>query len=154
MQTLEVGLSPNPFAPARKGVLAGTWTWTSPDGLVHAHVDTQGFDFHIDASPGASGKVIAEILEALWDEGLTVMSEAECEAETLDDGSTRIYLVPVDPRDDSTVYVPRQVSASIAVDSLPKDPGTARYPLKTLVATVFTIALLLPGYQIVLLAGM
>lgn len=90
----------NEDADCASGPLPGRWEYTAPLGQVRCVLDSEEFDYHIDVHPEAQAvQVDALICYILW-AGLEQLDPEECEPETLDDGWTRIYLVPVVPVDD------------------------------------------------------
>lgn len=64
-------------------------------GRIVAVLDGDAFDFHVDASPGYDSVAMANLLDSIYDMGYELLSEDECEAELLDNGATRIYLIPM-----------------------------------------------------------
>lgn len=84
-----------------RGITPGRTTWECPYGLSRFVVDTTTFDFHLDASPEALARGIAELLEIMRYYGFEPMPEDEAPAELLDDDWVRIYFVPIVPMDDS-----------------------------------------------------
>ena len=58
-------------------------------------LDERAEDFHVDAEPGYNSSYMDLVLDRIYDMGYEPMSEDECEAEILDGGGVRIYLVPV-----------------------------------------------------------
>jgi hypothetical protein len=60
-------------------------------------VDDEAFDYHIDVLPKGETADLLEALAVAREWGLSAMPPEECEAEHLEDGTTRIWLVPTVP---------------------------------------------------------
>lgn len=82
-------------------LLPGRCEWVSQLGYTKMVLDTAAFDFHMDVAPEALQPVVAAALEQARRLGFEPIPDDECEPELLRNGSTRIYLVPVTPVDDS-----------------------------------------------------
>lgn len=92
---------PTTTATTGEDPLPGRITWTCPLGMAEMVLDTEEFDFHLDASPDAPSPALASVLAWIAQLGFEPMDEDECEPELLDNGQTRIYLVPTVPVDDA-----------------------------------------------------
>lgn len=81
---------------------AGHMTYVSPDQLVEVVIDSNAFEFWIEASPAADPAVIEEFLARyVFSLGLELIPEHEDAPEVTERGWTRIYASPAVPVDDS-----------------------------------------------------
>ncbi|MEU9126568.1 hypothetical protein AB0D08_00370 [Kitasatospora sp. NPDC048540] len=72
-----------------------TTTTTTADGLITFYADSSECDFHIDALPEYSPRIMRALLEILRRLGLELMDDDECEPEILPNGAVRLYLTPI-----------------------------------------------------------
>lgn len=148
-------------------VWPGRLTYTSPDGFVRVVMDTEAFDFHVDAHPAASVGAIKTCLAKLDAMGLEPLDEEESPAEALADGFTRIYFVPSEPvsamdigfisiPDDACVPPRLEEPEPCTVTSLQsksQDKGDGLGPIKRLTVLVFVATALVPKQHLAVLAG-
>ena len=59
-------------------------------------LDSDAFDWHIDAKEGYSSSQMAAVVARVYGMGYEVLPDDECDPVILPDGSIRIYLVPQD----------------------------------------------------------
>lgn len=78
-------------------MLPGIHTYRERFGMISYWVDTDAFDFHVDARPECPQADIEAVLYVLRKFGLEPLEEDECQPELLANGQTRIYLVPIHP---------------------------------------------------------
>jgi len=57
-------------------------------------LDERAEDFHVDAKRGYNSDHMDLVLDHIYDMGYETLPDDECEAEILDSGAIRIYLVP------------------------------------------------------------
>ncbi|MGW1258443.1 hypothetical protein ACWD5Q_25500 [Streptomyces sp. NPDC002513] len=62
---------------------------------VALHIDHANFDFHITAHPGYRASEMRSVLALAKGRGLTLFDEDDRDPEILEDGSVRLYLIPV-----------------------------------------------------------
>jgi hypothetical protein len=88
------------------------------DGKIHFHANSTECDYHITARPDYSPKVMRALLEIIRRLGLEPMDDDECEPELLDDGSARIYLVPILPDPHGTMLRHGRILAPFTLPDL------------------------------------
>lgn len=93
-------------------LLRGRSEFVNTFGTVRFVIDTDAFEFYVDASPEHLPQEIAQVLTSLHGLGLEPMDDDECEPELLDDGWVRIHFVPVEPVDDSPLIPVREETGS------------------------------------------
>jgi hypothetical protein len=93
IKPLSTCIEPGPVAAL--SLLSGRTIYRSTGDYVHFSLDTDEFDFHIDASPDAPPAMLAQIVSVLETLGLELMDDDECEPELLGNGWTRLYLTPI-----------------------------------------------------------
>ena len=72
-------------------------------GRVRYHLDIEEFDFRVDVAPDTPSRWVALTLTYLNLLGYEPIPLDECEAELLDDGWVRRYLVPIEPVEDHVI---------------------------------------------------
>ncbi|QMP84542.1 hypothetical protein HUN43_00030 [Streptomyces phage Endor1] len=111
--------------PAWNDELGDPRSFTTRDGCIHFSSDMEGFDFHIDASPGYEPEVMTHVLSWLQGWGLELMDEDECEPELLEHGITRIYLTPIVPPEVAEAEMVRELLVEVdALTVTPLNPTT------------------------------
>ncbi|MBB5833400.1 hypothetical protein [Kribbella italica] len=68
---------------------------TISSGGISVHLDCENEELYIDAAPDHDERALTILIRALPAYGFEVMPESECPAETLDDGTVRIWLAEV-----------------------------------------------------------
>ncbi|WP_329793897.1 hypothetical protein V1227_19000 [Lentzea sp. DG1S-22] len=72
-------------------------------GRVRFYLDTEEFNFYVDVAPDTASRWVAHTLTHLALLGYEPIPLDECEAELLDDGWVRRYLVPIEPVEDADI---------------------------------------------------
>jgi hypothetical protein len=100
-----------PQAVSLSHVWPGRMSWTCPEGEVTVVIDTERFEFYIDATIGRPPAFLTIVIDKLRCMGLELIDEEECESEVQGDGRLRIYMVPIDPVSDTSFSLAESVIA-------------------------------------------
>jgi hypothetical protein len=105
-------------------------SFITSDGTIEFVFDMEGFDFHLDASPGYSPERMRRILKQMEWWGLEAMPYTECDVDFLPGGGCRIYLTPIVPPEVAEAEMIQELLAEAeALTVTPLDSSLEAIPL-------------------------
>ncbi|WJN62654.1 hypothetical protein [Streptomyces phage phiScoe10] len=124
--------------PAMDRMHGDPYSFITADGTIEFVFDVEGFDFHLDASPGYNVDLMRAVLRQMEWWGLELMSDDECDVDLLPGGGSRIYLTPIVPPEVAEAEMVRELLAEVdaltvtplvyILEEIPLDPELHGHP--------------------------
>jgi hypothetical protein len=111
--------------PAMDRAHGDPYSFITACGTIEFVFDMEGFDFHINASPGYNVDLMRAVLKQAEWWGLELLPYDECDVEMLPGGICRIYLTPIVPPEVAEAEMVRELLAQMdALTVTPFDSTT------------------------------